>query len=225
MSWPHLAAQGEPSYRAKQVADWLYKKRVDSFAAMTDLPAAIPGAAGGGIFFRSARSRPRPRLEGHDPEISLPSRRRQPHRIGPHPGLAGALRRDVGSPDDLRFDPGRLCLRLQVLRERAGRFLAQSRPGRDRRSGARVRSESGERIDNIVFMGMGEPLANLTNLLRAIRIINAPWGLGDRRAPHHHLDQRSGAANPEAGRPSRPNFGSPSRCTARPTKCAARSCR
>ncbi len=26
-------------------------------------------------------------------------------------------------------------------------------------------------------MGMGEPLANLTNLLRAIRIINAPWGL------------------------------------------------
>src|SRR5436309_5644692 len=27
-------------------------------------------------------------------------------------------------------------------------------------------------------MGMGEPLANLDNLLRAIRIINAPWGLG-----------------------------------------------
>ena len=27
-------------------------------------------------------------------------------------------------------------------------------------------------------MGMGEPLANLANVLRAIRIINAPWGLG-----------------------------------------------
>ena len=27
-------------------------------------------------------------------------------------------------------------------------------------------------------MGMGEPLANLKNLMRAIRIINAPWGLG-----------------------------------------------
>ena len=40
-----------------------------------------------------------------------------------------------------------------------------------------VETESGEKIDNIVFMGMGEPLANLTNLLRAIRIINAPWGL------------------------------------------------
>jgi 23S rRNA (adenine2503-C2)-methyltransferase len=40
-----------------------------------------------------------------------------------------------------------------------------------------VEQESGEKIDNVVFMGMGEPLANLTNVLRAIRIINAPWGL------------------------------------------------
>jgi 23S rRNA (adenine2503-C2)-methyltransferase len=41
-----------------------------------------------------------------------------------------------------------------------------------------VERESGEKIDNIVFMGMGEPLANLDNLIGAIRIINAPWGLG-----------------------------------------------
>jgi 23S rRNA (adenine2503-C2)-methyltransferase len=41
-----------------------------------------------------------------------------------------------------------------------------------------VERESGEKIDNIVFMGMGEPLANFDNVLRAIRIINAPWGLG-----------------------------------------------
>jgi 23S rRNA (adenine2503-C2)-methyltransferase len=41
-----------------------------------------------------------------------------------------------------------------------------------------VERESGDKIDNIVFMGMGEPLANFDNVLRAIRIINAPWGLG-----------------------------------------------
>src|SRR5207248_8998316 len=41
-----------------------------------------------------------------------------------------------------------------------------------------VERESGEKIDNVVFMGMGEPLANLQNVMRAIRIINAPWGLG-----------------------------------------------
>jgi 23S rRNA (adenine2503-C2)-methyltransferase len=41
-----------------------------------------------------------------------------------------------------------------------------------------VERGTGEKIDNIVFMGMGEPLANLDNLMRAVRIINAPWGLG-----------------------------------------------
>ena len=41
-----------------------------------------------------------------------------------------------------------------------------------------VERESGDKIDNIVFMGMGEPLANFDNVMRAIRIINAPWGLG-----------------------------------------------
>ena len=40
-----------------------------------------------------------------------------------------------------------------------------------------VEKASGERIDNVVFMGMGEPLANFENVVRAIRIINAPWGL------------------------------------------------
>ena len=42
----------------------------------------------------------------------------------------------------------------------------------------RVEELSGERINNIVFMGMGEPLANFANLMKAITIINAPWGVG-----------------------------------------------
>ncbi|MFM8763729.1 MAG: 23S rRNA (adenine(2503)-C(2))-methyltransferase RlmN, partial [Spartobacteria bacterium] len=41
-----------------------------------------------------------------------------------------------------------------------------------------VEAESGEKINNIVFMGMGEPMANYDNLLRAIGILNAPWGVG-----------------------------------------------
>jgi 23S rRNA (adenine2503-C2)-methyltransferase len=38
-------------------------------------------------------------------------------------------------------------------------------------------------ITNVVFMGMGEPLANLGNVMRAIRILNASWGpnIGARR--------------------------------------------
>ena len=41
-----------------------------------------------------------------------------------------------------------------------------------------VERATGEKIDNIVFMGMGEPLANLQNVLLAIWIISAEWGLG-----------------------------------------------
>src|SRR5438034_402164 len=41
-----------------------------------------------------------------------------------------------------------------------------------------VERETAEKIDNVVFMGMGEPLANLQNVMRAIQVINAPWGLG-----------------------------------------------
>ena len=33
-------------------------------------------------------------------------------------------------------------------------------------------------IDNVVVMGMGEPLANYDNLLKALKILNAPWGGG-----------------------------------------------
>jgi 23S rRNA (adenine2503-C2)-methyltransferase len=38
--------------------------------------------------------------------------------------------------------------------------------------------ESTDRLSNIVIMGMGEPLANYEQLVKALRIINAPWGLG-----------------------------------------------
>ena len=34
------------------------------------------------------------------------------------------------------------------------------------------------RVTNIVFMGMGEPLSNYKNVIKAIRALNAPWGLG-----------------------------------------------
>ncbi len=35
-----------------------------------------------------------------------------------------------------------------------------------------------ERISNIVFMGMGEPLSNFTQVVHAIKTLNAPWGMG-----------------------------------------------
>jgi len=44
---------------------------------------------------------------------------------------------------------------------------------------ARTRTRTTERVvDNLVIMGMGEPLANYDNLLKALKILNAPWGGG-----------------------------------------------
>jgi 23S rRNA (adenine2503-C2)-methyltransferase len=40
------------------------------------------------------------------------------------------------------------------------------------------RLEGVGRVSNVVFMGMGEPLANFNNVTQAIRIMNAEWGLG-----------------------------------------------
>jgi 23S rRNA (adenine2503-C2)-methyltransferase len=41
-----------------------------------------------------------------------------------------------------------------------------------------VQRLQGERVTNVVFMGMGEPLANFEATLRALRVLNAPWGAG-----------------------------------------------
>ena len=43
---------------------------------------------------------------------------------------------------------------------------------------ARRRGRLEKLINNLVIMGMGEPLANYENLLKALRILNAPWGGG-----------------------------------------------
>jgi 23S rRNA (adenine2503-C2)-methyltransferase len=43
---------------------------------------------------------------------------------------------------------------------------------------AAARPASGRLVSNLVIMGMGEPLANYDHLLRALKILNAPWGGG-----------------------------------------------
>jgi 23S rRNA (adenine2503-C2)-methyltransferase len=61
--------------------------------------------------------------------------------------------------------------------------LASAPRGRRRPTDDPISATSGEaqrpaRLTNIVMMGMGEPLANYAEVVKAIRILNAPWGLG-----------------------------------------------
>ena len=174
---PHFAARGEPAYRAKQVADWLYRKRVDSFAAMTDLPAAT-------------RARLAEEFSFVRPEIvqvlgSKDTTRKYLFRLADGNLIESVLIPASPALYGAASDRRTACVSTQVGCAYGCRFCASGLDGFTRNLEPdeivdqllAIEAASGETIDNIVFMGMGEPLANLTNLLRAIRIINAPWGL------------------------------------------------
>jgi 23S rRNA (adenine2503-C2)-methyltransferase len=95
---------------------------------------------------------------------------------------ASPASRDCGSG---RSDRRTICVSTQVGCAYGCKFCASGLEGFTRNLRANeivnqiiaIEQESGEKVDNVVFMGMGEPLANFENVLRAIRIINAPWGL------------------------------------------------
>ncbi len=186
---------------------------------------AVARDAGGKILAVVDRTRAPARLERHDAEISLPARRRpliESVLIPASPALYGE-----------RSDRRTLCVSTQVGCAYGCKFCASGLDGFTRNLTAgeiveqilQAESISRERVDNLVFMGMGEPLANFANLLRAIRILNAGVGRRHRRAAHHDFHQRAGAADPQAGRVAASRSASPSRCTARPTRCATASCR
>ena len=173
----HLAPQGEPAYRAKQITDWLYDKRVDSFDAMTDLPATIRERLSENYEFV--------RLDTVRVLGSQDTTRKFLFRLADGNLIESVLIPASPALYGETSDRRTVCVSTQVGCAYGCKFCASGLDGftRNLEPGEivdqllAIEKESGEKIDNIVFMGMGEPLANLTNLLRAIRIINAPWGL------------------------------------------------
>ena len=172
-----FAKRGAPAYRAKQITDWLYKKRVDSFDAMTDLP----------VVFRAELAE---KFSLVRPEVvrvvgSKDTTRKFLLRLADRSLIESVLIPASPALYGLTSDRRTICVSTQVGCAYGCKFCASGLEGFSRNLTAdeiidqllAIEKTSGEKIDNIVFMGMGEPLANLTNLLGAIRIINAPWGL------------------------------------------------
>jgi 23S rRNA (adenine2503-C2)-methyltransferase len=169
---------GEPSYRADQIVDWLYKKRVDTIDKMTNLPRPLRSLLSEKfslgkidiVRVLGARDTTQKFLfrlaDGNLIESVL---------IPASPALYGG-----------KADRRTICVSTQVGCAYGCKFCASGLEGFSRNLSANeivdqlivVERATSERIDNIVFMGMGEPLANLESVLRAIRIINAEWGLG-----------------------------------------------
>lgn len=172
-----LAAEGQPVFRAGQILDWVWKKKVGSIAEMTNLPAAL-----------------RTRLEETFRLHALEEARTQGcrdttrkflFRLHDHRYVESVLIPANPALYGEKSDRRTLCVSSQVGCAYGCKFCASGLAGFTRNlepaeiAGQVLEAEriSGERVDNLVFMGMGEPLANLDNLLAAIGIITGEKGL------------------------------------------------
>ena len=174
----HLSELSEPTYRAKQVVDWIYQKRVLSFEAMTDLPQLLRQ--------QLAQKFRLTNLETVRVLGSKDTTRKFLFRLEDGNLIESVLIPASPALYGERSDRRTICVSTQVGCAYGCKFCASGLDGFSRNllpneivdQLMAVERESGEKIDNVVFMGMGEPLANLSNVQRAIQIINAPWGLG-----------------------------------------------
>lgn len=174
----NLANRGEPAYRAKQIVSWLYERRVRNFSDMSNLPASLRDRLG--KEFDDQPLEVVAKTGSHDTTQKFLFRLRDNQLV--ETVLIPASPALYGSAADRRT----LCVSSQVGCAYGCKFCASGLDGWKRNLDAgeiveqllSVEAASGERVNNIVFMGMGEPLSNYDNLMRAISIINAPWGVG-----------------------------------------------
>ena len=172
-----MAKHQERPYRAKQVISWIYEKRVTSFEAMSDLPQELRRQLTEQFDFGSLKTI---RILG-----SKDITRKFLFQLADGNLIESVLIPASPSLYGTTSDRRTICVSTQVGCAYGCKFCASGLDGYTRNLEAgeivqqllEVEKATGERIDNVVFMGMGEPLANFANVIRAIQIINAPWGL------------------------------------------------
>jgi len=165
-----LESWGEPAYRARQVFEWVYQKGAESFAAMTDLPKGLRQRLEDEFWLGVLELTEQ--LRSKDGTEKFLFRLRDGQRIETVLIPSGGRRT--------------LCLSTQVGCKFACAFCASGAGGFKRNLVPSemlgqvrfLRHRLDVRLTNFVFMGMGEPLDNLDNLVRTVRIMNAPEGMG-----------------------------------------------
>lgn len=183
-----LVEHGEPAFRARQILDWLYKKRVRSWAAMTNLGKPlrewlasqydlVPARF---VVARAARDvTDKLLLELSDGSLIETVIIRAPQEgVGiAHSRRTICISTQVGCAMGCAFCASGLDGFRRNLS--AGEIVAQLLWVCYREDAHSPRAdEEIASFDNLVVMGMGEPLHNYDNLMRALTILNADWGLG-----------------------------------------------
>jgi 23S rRNA (adenine2503-C2)-methyltransferase len=164
---------GASRYRGRQVATWLYRKGVVDLALMSDLPRDFRAA----LAARATAALP----EVEQTTASQDGSRKLVFRLAD-----GARVSAVVMPDDGRIT---VCLSTQVGCGYACAFCLTGTMGLTRNLdageivgqllAANASLPAGEHVTHVVFMGMGEPLANYAALVQALRVLtDARLGLG-----------------------------------------------
>ena len=173
----HFRERGQPAYRSRQVAQWLYAGDLSSIAGMTNLPVGERDALEQAF-----------RLE--EPVLDTVSASADGTAKHLWKLRGGEVVESVLIPSGNRLT---LCISSQAGCALACRFCATGWSGFGRqlspaeiasqyRASARWARENGlGAVSNVVFMGMGEPLANRKAVFPALTILNRGYGIGARR--------------------------------------------
>lgn len=184
---------GEPSYRVDQLLDWLYVHRANRWEEMTNLARTLRT--------RLSETYRLTVLELVRKQGSRDTTQKFLWRLPDQSLIESVL---IPANPALYSEPSdrhTLCVSTQVGCAYGCRFCASGLEGWKRNlgveeiveqviaverwhardiaaDGSRTEDSSARLINNLVIMGMGEPLANYDNLLKALKILNAPWGGG-----------------------------------------------
>jgi 23S rRNA (adenine2503-C2)-methyltransferase len=170
------SSTGQPGYRGAQVAEWLYRKplaRIPEFLNMTDLPVSLRTALDE-KFSLLALTEATLQEDLHDGTVKVVAALYD----GPHIEC-------VLMPDERRVS---VCLSTQAGCPMACAFCATGTQGLARNLTASeivsqlllLQRRCDRRITHAVFMGMGEPMLNLENVVLAIRIMHDEIGMSMR---------------------------------------------
>jgi len=167
-----LERAGQPRFRAGQIRRWLFGSRAGSFEDMSDLPATLRSALAGEFTLWTSQVEQHKKSSDGTEKLLL--------RLPDGGMIECVLLRDGARRS--------ICVSSQVGCAMGCVFCASGLNGVDRSLTAGEILEqmmllqrllpADERLSHIVMMGMGEPLANLNNVLAALEIASSQDGLG-----------------------------------------------
>ena len=171
-----VAQYGEKPFRAKQLMEWIHGKQVETFEEMTNVPEKLKNKLKDDFI-----------ISGVSIVEKQVSRKKDTAKY-----LFSLSDGNVIESVWMKYRHGNsVCISSQVGCRMGCTFCASTLSGLTRHLTAgemlsqiyEIQRETGERVSNIIVMGMGEPLDNYDNLVKFIRLVSGEKGL--------HISQRS----------------------------------